>query len=44
MIDGKWIGYNDPRTKTYRSKTYPGIASAIAKQWGDFLIQEYGKY
>lgn len=33
IIDGKWIGFNDPRTKTYRSKTYPGIADAIANQF-----------
>lgn len=41
MIDGKWIAYNDPRTKTYRSKTYHGIATAIAKQWGDFIKKTY---
>lgn len=33
MIDGKWIGFNDPRTAKYRSKTYPGIAKAMAAQW-----------
>lgn len=33
MIDGKWIGFNDPRTAKYRSKTYPGIARAMAEQW-----------
>lgn len=33
MIDGKWIGFNDPRTAKYRSKTYPGIAKAMAEQW-----------
>ncbi len=38
VIDGKWIAFNDPRTKTYRSKTYPGIAKAMADQWGDRLI------
>lgn len=31
--DGKWIGWNDPRTAKYRSKTYPGIAKAMAEQW-----------
>lgn len=40
IIDGKWIAFNDPRTKTHRSKTYPGIASAIAKQWGEYLIKK----
>ena len=33
MIDGKWIGFNDPRTAKYRSKTYHGIARAMAEQW-----------
>ena len=37
IIDGKWIGYNDPRTKIYRSKTYPGIAKAIATQWSEYI-------
>lgn len=31
VIDGKWIGYNDVRTKKYRSKTYPGIADSTKK-------------
>ena len=34
IVDGKWIGYNDPRTAIYRSKTYPGIAKAMAEQLG----------
>ncbi len=38
IIDGTWIGFNDERTKTYRSKTYNGIASAIADQWGNYLL------
>lgn len=33
VIDGKWIGWNDPRTAKERSKTYPGIAKAMAEQW-----------
>lgn len=33
VIDGKWVGFNDPRTAIYRSKTYPGIAKAMAEQW-----------
>ena len=32
IVVGKWIGYNDPRTATYRSKTYPNIARAMAEQ------------
>lgn len=35
IVDGRWIGYNDPRTPKYRSKTYQGIAEAMAAQWGD---------
>ena len=41
MIDGKWIGYKDPRTKEHRSKTYPGIASAIADQWGEYITDQW---
>ena len=33
LVDGTWIGYNDPRTAKLRSKTYPGIAKAMAEQW-----------
>lgn len=34
VVDGKWIGFNDPRTAHLRSKTYQGIADAMAEQWG----------
>lgn len=34
VVDGKWIAWNDPRTAKERSKTYPGIARAMAEQWG----------
>lgn len=30
----KIISWNDPRTKKIRSKTFPGIAKAMAEQWG----------
>tara|TARA_R110000744_G_C19136311_1_gene537667 strand:- start:63 stop:716 length:654 start_codon:yes stop_codon:yes gene_type:complete len=30
---GKILGWNDPRIKGLRSKTYPGIAKAMAEQW-----------
>lgn len=30
-----WLGSNKSKE---RSKTYPGIADAMAKQWGKFLI------
>ena len=31
--NGKAIPWNDPRTAKIRSKTYPGIARAMAEQW-----------
>ena len=31
--EGKTIGWNDPRTAKLRSKTFPGIAKAMAEQW-----------
>lgn len=31
---GKILSWNDPRTAKVRSKTYPGIAKAMAEQWG----------
>lgn len=32
--DGKILGWDDPRTAKARSKTFPGIATAMAEQWG----------
>lgn len=32
--NGKSIKWNDPRTAKARSKTFPGIAKAMADQWG----------
>ena len=32
--NGKILSWNDPRTAKARSKTYPGIAKAMAEQWG----------
>lgn len=32
--NGKIISWNDPRTAKIRSKTFPGIAKAMAEQWG----------
>ena len=32
--NGKIISWNDPRTAKIRSKTYPGVAKAMADQWG----------
>lgn len=31
--NGKVIAWNDPRTAKIRSKTFPGIAKAMAEQW-----------
>ena len=31
--NGKIIPWNDPRTAKIRSKTFPGIARAMAEQW-----------
>lgn len=38
--NGKIIPWNDPRTAKIRSKTFPGIAKAMAEQWGDYLLRE----
>ncbi len=32
--NGKTLRWNDPRTAKERSKTFPGIAAAMAEQWG----------
>ena len=32
--NGKVLPWNDPRTAKARSKTFPGIARAMAEQWG----------
>lgn len=32
--DGKILRWNDPETAKIRSKTFPGIAKAMAEQWG----------
>lgn len=37
---GKAIPWNDPRTANIRSKTFLGIAKAMAEQWGDYLLRE----
>ena len=35
--NGKILSWNDPRTAKIRSKTYPGIAKAMAEQWGELI-------
>lgn len=32
--NGKILAWNDPKTAKLRSKTFPGIAKAMAEQWG----------
>ena len=32
--DGRWHRYGDPEVAKERSKTFPGIAKAMAEQWG----------
>lgn len=32
---------NNPEKSKLRSKTYRGIANAMASQWGDYLIEKY---
>lgn len=34
VMDGKILAWNDPMTKKIRSKTFKGIAEAMADQWG----------
>ena len=36
--NGKIISWNDPRTALIRSKTYSGIAKAMAEQWAGNII------
>lgn len=31
---GKWLRFSDPELSKLRSKTFPGIAKAMAEQWG----------
>lgn len=35
--NGKILSWDDPRTAALRSKTFPGIAKAMAEQWGAIL-------
>lgn len=32
--NGKWLRFTDPELKKLRSKTFPGVAKAMAEQWG----------
>jgi site-specific DNA-cytosine methylase len=44
--DGKKIAYNSQEIKILRSKTFPGIAEAMASQWGAYLtkLNSEGKF
>jgi len=37
---GKRIAWSDPRTAKARSKTFPGIAKAMADQWSNIKIEQ----
>lgn len=37
--NGKILNWNDPRTAKARSKTFHGIAEAMAEQWGNVLAE-----
>lgn len=39
--DGKILPYGDPKVSRARSKTFPGIAAAMADQWGRDPDKEY---
>ena len=41
VVNGKKCGYNTPEFKKHRSKTFGGIAKAMAAQWGYFLLNGY---
>ena len=36
VVNGKKCGYDTDEFKRHRSKTFPGVAAAIAAQWGEF--------
>lgn len=38
--NGKILAWNDPRTAKIRSKTFPGIARAMAEQWAGDVRKE----
>jgi hypothetical protein len=38
--NGKILRWNDPRTAKARSKTFPGIAKAMAEQWGGICADQ----
>lgn len=47
VVEGReqkcWKEPPHPERWKRRSRTYPGIAAAFAKQWGDYLIEQIGE-
>lgn len=39
--NGKILAWNDPRTARIRSKTFEGVAEAMAEQWGVNMREEF---
>jgi site-specific DNA-cytosine methylase len=39
--NGAGYGWNTDECKKERSKTFPGIAEAMATQWGEYLLNKY---
>lgn len=39
-IPGNWFNHGGKDRQKNRSKTFPGIAKAMAEQWGDYILQE----
>lgn len=40
--DGKKLAFDDPLTAKLRSRTFPGVAKAMAEQWGKVEVEENG--
>ena len=41
-IPGNWFNHGGKERQKNRAKTFPGIAKAMAEQWGDYIVREYG--
>ena len=39
-VSGNWFNSGGKERQKNRSKTFPGIAKAMAEQWGDYLLTE----
>ena len=40
-IPGNWFNHGGKERQKNRAKTFPGIAKAMAEQWGDYIVREY---